>query len=107
MTNFGPSRRSNVIVPGDVVYLHLVGQGLVFLNSPEAAFDLLDKRGSIYSDKPSLVMTGELCVFFFVDSPRTPSFSFLMLFLSQMWLQKYGASSLLPVTPSLIADWVF
>jgi hypothetical protein len=47
---------------GDVVYLHILGQGLVFLNSPEAAFDLLDKRGSIYSDKPSLVMAGELCV---------------------------------------------
>jgi hypothetical protein len=47
---------------GDVVYLHILGQGLVFLNSPEAAFNLLDKRGSIYSDKPSLVMAGELCV---------------------------------------------
>ncbi|KAF8811120.1 cytochrome P450 [Phlegmacium glaucopus] len=46
---------------GDVVYLHVLGQGLVFLNSPEAAFDLLDKRGSIYSDKPSFVMVGELC----------------------------------------------
>ncbi|KAG6860201.1 hypothetical protein C0995_014458 [Termitomyces sp. Mi166 len=46
---------------GDVVYLHVLGQGLVFLNSPEAAFELLDKRGSIYSDKPSLVMTGDLC----------------------------------------------
>jgi hypothetical protein len=44
------------------VYLHVLGQGLVFLNSPEAAVDLLDKRGSIYSDKPSLVMAGELCV---------------------------------------------
>jgi hypothetical protein len=46
--------------PGDVVYVHVFGQGLVFLNSPEAAFDLLDKRGAIYSDKPQLVMTGEL-----------------------------------------------
>lgn len=46
---------------GDVVYLHVVGQGLVFLNTPEATFDLLDKRGSIYSDKPALVMAGELC----------------------------------------------
>jgi len=49
---------------GDVVYLHVLGLGLVFLNSPDAAFDLLDKRGSIYSDKPALVMAGELCVFF-------------------------------------------
>ncbi|KXN84122.1 O-methylsterigmatocystin oxidoreductase [Leucoagaricus sp. SymC.cos] len=46
---------------GDVVYVHVLGQGLVFLNTPEAIFDLLDKRGGIYSDKPQLVMTGELC----------------------------------------------
>lgn len=46
---------------GDVVYLHVFGQGLVFLNTPEAASDLMDKRGVIYSDKPPLVMTGELC----------------------------------------------
>jgi len=49
-----------VLVTGDVVYLHVLGQGLVFLNSPEAVFDLLDKRGSIYSDRPQQVMTGEL-----------------------------------------------
>ena len=47
---------------GDVVYLHILGLGSVFLNSPDAAFDLLDKRGSIYSDKPGFVMAGELCV---------------------------------------------
>ncbi|KAK0186879.1 cytochrome P450 [Armillaria mellea] len=46
---------------GDVVYVHVFGQGLVFLNSPEAVNDLLDKRGSVYSDKPQLVMVGELC----------------------------------------------
>lgn len=42
------------------MYLHVFGQGLVFLNSYEAAVDLLEKKGSIYSDKPSLVMAGEL-----------------------------------------------
>ncbi|OCH88011.1 cytochrome P450 [Obba rivulosa] len=46
---------------GDIVYLHVFGQGLVFLNSIEVAVDLLEKKGSIYSDKPSLVMAGELC----------------------------------------------
>ncbi|KAL7282024.1 hypothetical protein ACG7TL_003491 [Trametes sanguinea] len=46
---------------GDVVYLRVFGQGLLFLNSYETAIDLLDKKGSIYSDKPSLVMAGELC----------------------------------------------
>ncbi|KIM86577.1 hypothetical protein PILCRDRAFT_308713 [Piloderma croceum F 1598] len=46
---------------GSVCYLHILGQGLVFLNTPEAAVDLMDKRGTIYSDKPQLVMVGELC----------------------------------------------
>lgn len=51
---------SNDLCIGDVVYLHVFGIGLVFLNSPEAALDLLDKRGAIYSDKPNLVMAGDL-----------------------------------------------
>ncbi|KAI0075610.1 cytochrome P450 [Panus rudis PR-1116 ss-1] len=46
---------------GDIVFLHVMGQGLLFLNTSEVAMDLLDKKGSIYSDKPSLVMAGELC----------------------------------------------
>ncbi|KAJ7080613.1 cytochrome P450 [Mycena belliarum] len=46
---------------GDIVYVHVLGQGLVFLNSPEATMALLDKKGSIYGDKPALVMAGELC----------------------------------------------
>lgn len=45
---------------GPVNYLHIFGQGLVFLNTPEAVNDLLEKRGSIYSDKPNLVMAGNL-----------------------------------------------
>jgi hypothetical protein len=52
--------RLKLLSPGGVVYVHVLGQSLVFLNTTEAAFDLLDKRGSIYSDKPSLVMAGEL-----------------------------------------------
>ncbi|GJE98219.1 cytochrome P450 [Phanerochaete sordida] len=46
---------------GDIVYIHLLGQGLVFCNTYEVAQDLLEKKGSIYSDKPNLVMAGELC----------------------------------------------
>ena len=40
---------------GSVCYLRILGQGLVFLNTPEATADLMDKRGAIYSDKPQLV----------------------------------------------------
>ncbi|VDB95598.1 unnamed protein product [Peniophora sp. CBMAI 1063] len=46
---------------GDVVYLSVWGQPIVFLNSRQAAFELLDRRGAIYSDRPRMVMGGELC----------------------------------------------
>ncbi|KAI9567804.1 cytochrome P450 [Boletus coccyginus] len=46
---------------GRITHLHVVGQSLVFLNTPEVAFELMDKRGAIYSDRPHLVMVGELC----------------------------------------------
>lgn len=52
----------NATILGDIVYIHVFGQGLVFINSPEIALELLERRGAIYSDKPPLVMAGELCV---------------------------------------------
>ncbi|KAL0566127.1 hypothetical protein V5O48_015888 [Marasmius crinis-equi] len=48
-------------VYGDITYLHVFGQPLVFLNTPHAVFELLDKRGSIYADKPHLTMVNDLC----------------------------------------------
>ncbi len=45
---------------GDIVYLHVFGQGLLFLNTYEIAIDLLERKGAIYSDKPALVMAGDL-----------------------------------------------
>jgi hypothetical protein len=47
---------------GDVVYLHLFGQGLIFLNSPDAVIDLMERRSVIYSDRAPLVMATELFV---------------------------------------------
>ncbi|KAI0316607.1 cytochrome P450 [Amylostereum chailletii] len=46
---------------GDIVYLHILGQGIVFLNTAETANELMEKRGAIYSDRVPLVMSGELC----------------------------------------------
>ncbi|KIM55376.1 hypothetical protein SCLCIDRAFT_134879 [Scleroderma citrinum Foug A] len=46
---------------GRITYLHIFGKGLVFLNTPDAAFALLDKRSIIYSDRPHFVMANELC----------------------------------------------
>jgi hypothetical protein len=45
---------------GDVVYVKVFWQSLVFLNDATVVSDLLDKRGSVYSDKPRTVMMGEL-----------------------------------------------
>ncbi|KAI0360720.1 cytochrome P450 [Trametes cingulata] len=46
---------------GDVVYLRVFGQGILFLNSYEVAVDVLEKRGVAYADKPRMVMCTELC----------------------------------------------
>jgi len=45
---------------GDVNYARIFGQPLVVLNSFEAAKDLLEKRGVIYSGRPRLVLLSEL-----------------------------------------------
>ncbi|KIK65636.1 hypothetical protein GYMLUDRAFT_240140 [Collybiopsis luxurians FD-317 M1] len=46
---------------GDICSVTVLGQPLIILNSAKVAVDLLDKRSSIYSDRPSLQMAGELC----------------------------------------------
>ncbi|EGO28626.1 hypothetical protein SERLADRAFT_413459 [Serpula lacrymans var. lacrymans S7.9] len=45
---------------GDVVYVQIFGRGVLVLNSIRAVNDLLEKRGSIYSDRPRQVAFGEL-----------------------------------------------
>ncbi|KAF8481476.1 cytochrome P450 [Gautieria morchelliformis] len=45
---------------GDVIYVTKFGFSIVILNSSEACNDLLDKRGSIYSDRPRFTMVNEL-----------------------------------------------
>ncbi|KAF8269892.1 CyP450 monooxygenase [Lactarius quietus] len=44
----------------DILHLKLFGMHLVVLNSEKASNDLLDKRSSIYSDRPQLVALTEL-----------------------------------------------
>ncbi|KAG6907564.1 hypothetical protein DXG01_008446 [Tephrocybe rancida] len=43
---------------GDVVYMEVFGTPLAMLNS-QAAMDLLDKRGQLYSDRPHLPMAAD------------------------------------------------
>ena len=41
-----------VLQGSDVLHLNILGQSIVILNSVKAAVNLLDKRGTIYSDRP-------------------------------------------------------
>ncbi|KAH8663471.1 cytochrome P450 [Tricladium varicosporioides] len=40
----------------DVIYVNLLGQPVIILNSAKSAVDLLDKRGAIYSDRPPFAL---------------------------------------------------
>ncbi|KAF9782612.1 cytochrome P450 [Thelephora terrestris] len=43
-----------------VMYLNALGQQMVILSSSKAAFDLLEKKSAIYSDRPVVMMCGEI-----------------------------------------------
>ncbi|KAJ7631344.1 cytochrome P450 [Mycena polygramma] len=48
---------------GDIVYLEVLGNSIVVLNSMTAVTDLLEKRASNYSHRPTFTMSGELMGF--------------------------------------------
>ncbi|SJL15059.1 related to cytochrome P450 CYP2 subfamily [Armillaria ostoyae] len=45
---------------GDILSVSIFGRRLVVINSAQAAIDILDKKGTIYSDRPIMGMIGEL-----------------------------------------------
>ncbi|KAK0439110.1 cytochrome P450 [Armillaria borealis] len=45
---------------GDILSVSILGRRLVVINSAQAAIDILDKKGTIYSDRPIMGMIGEL-----------------------------------------------
>lgn len=47
---------------GDLIYIRLLGSPVLVLNSAQAIHDLLDKRGHVYSSRPSRPMVVDLCV---------------------------------------------
>jgi hypothetical protein len=68
---YGELHMSCVPIPylmhtGDVIYFNALGKSIVVLNSVEAAVDLMDKRSSIYSDRPSFVMLADMYVIYLV-----------------------------------------
>lgn len=54
----GPPKRS--AGTGDIVYVQTSRQPLIFINSYDVAIELLEKRSSIYSDRPFFPMLQEL-----------------------------------------------
>ena len=45
---------------GEIVYINALGQDMVVLSSTKAAVDLLDKKSATYSDRPVVMMCGEI-----------------------------------------------
>ncbi|KAJ3780712.1 cytochrome P450 [Lentinula aff. detonsa] len=45
---------------GDVIHIKAFGQSMIVLNSAKAIFDLLERRGGLYADRPPVVMAGDL-----------------------------------------------
>ena len=48
---------------GEIIYLNVVGQEMIVLNSSKAAVDLFDKKSSNYSNRPVVMMCGEIIGF--------------------------------------------
>ncbi|KAG0702312.1 cytochrome P450 [Suillus ampliporus] len=45
---------------GDISHISVLGQHIIVVNSVKAAMDMMDKKSTIYSDRPVLPMAGEL-----------------------------------------------
>jgi hypothetical protein len=52
---------SNAYPESDIIYVNLLGQPVIVLNSVKSAVDLLDKKGAIYSDRPRFVLLEAYC----------------------------------------------
>jgi len=48
------------IIQGDIISFSFFGRHIIVLNSAKVAVELLEKRSSIYSDRPYLAMGGDL-----------------------------------------------
>ena len=43
-----------------IMYLNVLGQPILVMNSLKAAFELLDRRANIYSDRPRYIVADEI-----------------------------------------------
>ena len=44
---------------GDMIYMTALGQPILILNTQKIAADLLERRSSIYADRPQFIVAGE------------------------------------------------
>lgn len=49
-------------VTGPISSVTVFGTTLIIINDKNIAFDLLEKRSTIYSSRPSFTFAGEMCV---------------------------------------------
>ncbi|KAF8992778.1 cytochrome P450 [Cyathus striatus] len=45
---------------GGMVYINAFGKSVIIVNDPATATELLDKKGKLYSDRPTFILAGEL-----------------------------------------------
>lgn len=45
---------------GNIISLKVLGQTMIVVNSPQVAIDMLERKSTIYSDRPTLIMAHEL-----------------------------------------------
>ena len=43
-----------------MMYLNALGQPIIVFNSLKVAFELLDRRANLYSDRPNLIVANEI-----------------------------------------------
>lgn len=48
------------VTSGGITHLSVLGKHIMILNDPKYAVDMLDKKSKIYSDRPQLIMAGDL-----------------------------------------------
>lgn len=47
---------ASIFIPSPIVYLNMVGQNTIVLNTKAAAIELLERRSTIYSDRPRFIV---------------------------------------------------
>ena len=74
------------------------GQHIVILNDLQLAVDLMDKKSSVFSDRPELVMCGQLYVFPLAPQTCYRAVHHLRINL-QMWLGQVSGNDALWASP--------